>query len=103
MKTQIYCRTTDKGVHTFYLRHDGLDYYLFRQDYRRGVNDFFRKGIRLDQAYDYAKAKHDSAIIRTLSKLPSHIRYIENEYGIVVLRKTQRKHDYLRDCGKLAA
>ena len=103
MKPQIYCRTTDKGVHSFYLWVDGNEYYLFRQNYRKGVHAYFRKGIRLDEVYDYSKAKHDNAIIRTLSKLPMYIRYVESEYGLVVLKQTQKKQKYVRECERLSA
>jgi hypothetical protein len=41
---------------------------------------------------DFSRAKGDSAIIRTMEKLPSHIRYIEREYDIEILRKTARRN-----------
>ena len=47
MKATIYCRATDKGIHTFYLRSEGCDYYLFRQNYRRGVDEYFKGGVIL--------------------------------------------------------
>jgi hypothetical protein len=99
MKTHIYCKPTNTGMHSFYLVTDGREYYLFAQDYRRGVQQHFGNGILIDDAYDYSKAKRDSAVIRTLSKLPSYIRYVENEYGIIVLKQTQRRKlvPYRRD------
>ena len=41
MKTKIYCKTQEKGVHTFYLNKDGRIYYLFSQDYRKGVSKYY--------------------------------------------------------------
>lgn len=102
MKPRICCRTTDKGEHSFYLMADNQEYYLFRQAYRKGVHTFFANGIRLDDAYDYSKAKRDNAIIHTLSKLPLYIKYIESEYGIAVLKQTQRKQQ-LRGYERLSA
>ena len=95
MKSKIYCRVTDKGEHTFYLLADGQEYYLFRQAYRKGVQAHFKNGIYLDEAHDFSKARSDSAIMHTLSKLPAHIKYIENEYGIAVLKQTQKKQQHL--------
>lgn len=92
MKDTIYCRTTDKGVHSFYLSSNGTSYYLFSQDYRRGVNAYYRKGVLLDRALDYGRSDNDVAVIRTMGKLPSYIRYIEKEYGIQVLKKTAKKN-----------
>lgn len=91
MKTHIYCKPTSKGMHSFYLVTDGREYYLFAQGYRRGVQRHFGKGILIDDAYDYSKARRNPNVIHTLSKLPSYIRYVENEYGIIVLKKTQRR------------
>ena len=92
MKATIYCKATDKGIHTFYLRSEGCDYYLFRQNYRRGVNEYFRDGVRLDDALNFSRAKGDNAIKRTMEKLPSYIKYIEREYDLEILRKTAKKN-----------
>ena len=80
MKATIYCKATDKGIHTFYLRSEGCDYYLFRQNYRRGVDEYFRSGVVLERAIDFGKSRQNEAIQRTMQKLPSYIKYIEKEY-----------------------
>lgn len=92
MATVIFCKTSDKGVHTFYLSTQNESYYLFSQNYRRGVNKYFADGVILDRAIDFSRANGDSAIIRTMQKLPSYIKYIEREYDIDVLRKTAQKN-----------
>ena len=96
MKPQVFCKATDKGTHTFYLLVDGQVYYLFQQNYRKGVHTYFSNGIRIDEIYDYSKCFHDNAIIRTRSKLPAYIKYVESEYGIAVLKQTQKKHQRSR-------
>ena len=103
MKPQIYCKTTAKGEHSFYLIVDGREYYLFRQAYRRGVHTYFSNGIRLDEVYDISKAHRDDAIIRTLCKLPNHIKYVEQEYGIAILKQTLKKHEDIRATYNLSA
>ena len=91
MKAQVYCKTPQWGTHNFYLRVDKQDYYLFSQDFRKGVHSYFSNGILIDQIYDFSKARGDSAIIHTLEKLPRRIKYIENEYGIAVRKQTRQK------------
>ena len=92
MKATIYCRTTDRGIHTFYLRSKGCDYYLFRQNYRRGVDEYFRSGVVLERAIDFGKSRQNEAIKRTMQKLPSYIKYIEKEYEIQILNKTIKRN-----------
>ena len=92
MKNTIYCKTTSKGTHSFYLKNEGNEYFLFSQEYRKGVNDYYKLGVNLDKAADFTKSKFDSAIIRTMSKIFMYIKYIEKEYGIEVLRQTMKKN-----------
>ena len=92
MKNSIYCKTTAKGIHTFYLKTNGNEYFLFNQDYRKGVNEYYRGGVSLDNAADYTKSKSDNAVIRTMSKIFMYVKYIEKEYDIEVLKKTIKKN-----------
>lgn len=92
MKATIWCEATGKGEHTFYLKADGKRYYLFRQNYRRGVADYYRNGVFLCEAMNFGKTKGDSALVRTMQKLPSYLKYVEKEYGIQVLKQTIKKN-----------
>jgi hypothetical protein len=94
MKTNVYCLATDKGLQNFYLEACGETYYLFSQNYRRGVKAYFGQGVHIDAAMDFSRAHNNTAILNTMRKLPSYIKYIEKEYGIEVLRKTARKNAY---------
>ena len=96
MKTFISCKATAKGVHSFYMTFGGEDFFLFNQNYRRGVEEFYANGVELNQAMRISLAHHDSAIIRTMEKLPSYIKYIEKEYGIAVLNQTIKKNKQFR-------
>ena len=97
-KNRIYCRTESKGVHTFYLESIYGDYFLFCQDYRTGVNQYFKRGVTLEEATDYKKSRFDNAIIRTMSKLYMYIRYVEKENGIEILNQTIKKNARKRKC-----
>jgi hypothetical protein len=96
MKTIIYCKPTEKGMHSFYLINGDEEYYLFSQAYRRSVANYYGRGVLFDNAIKYSKAHNDSAITRTMTKLPMYIRYIEKEYGIYVLDKTKKNMDSRR-------
>lgn len=89
MQTAIYCVRTANGKHAFYMTAGRKEYYLFSQDYRRGVQNYFGRSVYLKDALNYAKSNRDSAVIRTMDKLPLYIRYIEREYGIAVLERTR--------------
>lgn len=92
MRASIFCLPTAKGVHSIYLATGGATHFLFSQNYRRGVQEYFRSGVCLDDAMDFSRARGNSALIHTMEKLLSHIRYVEREYGITVLRKTEQKN-----------
>ena len=98
MKNFIYCKTVTKGTHAFYLKNCGYDYFLFVQDYRKGVHEYYRNGVTLEIATDYSKSKNDSAIMRTMSKLFSYVKYVEKENGIEVLEQTIKKNARRKKC-----
>lgn len=91
MRTIIYCRPTEKGIHSFYLLSEEGEFFLFSQHYRRGVQNYFGRGVYLEKANDYSKCKGDNAVIKTMGKLPVYIRFIEKEYGITVLEKSKKR------------
>lgn len=103
MKTMIYCRATAQGIHSFYVVCEGREFFLFSQNYRKGVHSYFNKGVRLDEAYDYSKTNRDSAIIKTMNKLPLYIKYIEREYGITILNQTKIRNQTLHYRKRLCA
>lgn len=91
MNTRIYCRATQNGTHSFYVSVMNKEYFLFSQDFRQGVQAYYKNGVRLDEATNYSKAHNDSAIKRTMTKIPIFIEYIEKEYGIVIYEKKAQK------------
>ncbi len=93
MKTAIYCRPTAKGVHSFYLIIGDDEFFLFSQSYRRGVEDYYGRGVRIDEAINYSRAHRDSAITRTMDKIPMYVKYIEREYDVEVLKRTKKRYE----------
>lgn len=92
MKSMIYCEPTKRGVHSFYLVMGGKKYYLFSQKYRKGVHRYFSKGVSVNQSIDYSKAHKDTALKKTMSKIPMYLKYIEKEWDLQILEKTKRKN-----------
>lgn len=92
MKAIIYCETAEHGVHSFYLLNEGQKHFLFSQDYRKGVQEYFGKGVTLKQSMNYSKTHNDSALVRTMTKIPVYLRYVEKEYQIEVLEQTKRRN-----------
>ena len=92
MANTIYCKTTEKGVQSFFINANGETHFLFSQNFRRSVKDYFERGVRIDEAINFKRANGNSAIIHTMEKLPAYIRYVEREYGMEVLRRTARKN-----------
>lgn len=95
MKTKIYCKTIAKGQQAFYLVVNNKEYYLFTQNYRISVKDYFASGISIQESTNYANA-HSAAVRNTLDKLKSYIPYIEKEYGIAVMTRTKNHRDKKR-------
>ena len=91
MNTIIYCKLTDKGVHSFYMTVGSDEFFLFSQPYRKGVAQYFGRGVFIGDSLNFSKAHNDASITRTMEKLPMYIGYIEKEYGIVVMEKTIKK------------
>ena len=87
----IFCKVTDKGMHSFYLYHNGEIFFLFSQDYRKGVHQYFFKGVPFQEAVNFSKAYNDHSLEHTMVKIPLYIKYIEKEYDIAVYRKTVKK------------
>lgn len=97
MKTKIFCRTTGPELQSFYLRHEGVEYFLFTQSFRRSVKDYYRRGVAVDQALSHPRAGDNHALRKVMEKLPAYIRYIEKEYGVTVLDQTRRREDRKRN------
>ena len=43
MANTIYCETTAKGVQSFFINANGETHFLFSQNFRRGVKEYFER------------------------------------------------------------
>ena len=86
---KIVCKTTQSGKSNLYLTVDGRDIFLFSQNYRKTVADFYQNPISIDRALDYS-LNTGIAVRKTMDKLRVYLPYIEKEYGVSVLKKTKK-------------
>ena len=89
MQTKVYCRTVAKGRQAFYVNANGKEYFLFSQDYKRTVKEFFKHGININELNNYSIA-HSSAVRKTLDKIPLYLHYVEKEFGVEIYTKTNK-------------
>ena len=90
MTAKIYCRTTDKGVQTYYLTDGKRDYYLLRTNYRKINTVYFSHGRSIEEVLN-ARRHISNSVQRISVRLITMVKYVENEQGICVLRQTAKK------------
>ena len=91
MQTTIYCKTTNNGVHSFYLLVGNEKFFLSSLVYRKGVENYYGKGVRSDESMKYSRAHNDFAITKTTDKIPMYVKYVEKEYNIEIFERTKRR------------
>ena len=91
MKAVIKCFVLEKGKHTFYVYLNGEKFYLFTQNYRKSVHNYFKKGVLLCDALNFARVCDNNALCRTVTKLTPYLKYVEQEYGVAIFEQTKQK------------
>lgn len=89
----VFCRTTAKGIQTFYVKANNIEYFLFSQAFRSSVKKHFENGVSLRDCSNYSSSKSFS-VRKTLDKLKVYLPYVEKEYGIALYEKTKKKQSY---------
>ncbi len=88
---KIICTVPQRGVHAFYYVNNGKRYWLFDQNYRKSIKKVFSRGINVNELYGLKNGNF--AIDKTLEKLPSYVKYVEEEYDIEILSSPKRKFE----------
>lgn len=93
MCMRICCEVKSNNIDTFYLMNGSEKIFLFNQNRRKGVEDYYcGNGVTLNRALKLpslgrgSDRKRSKALRRTMDKLPIYIKYIEKEYGIKVMK-----------------
>lgn len=85
-RIEIYCKSTRDSL-SFYVRAGGRDYFLFKQRFDYPTYRRFKKGVGIGDAFSPKNRRRSSPTLeKVCEKLPGHIRYNEQEYGILLLR-----------------
>ena len=84
----IYCEERTHGSLSFFLTHGNTDYYLFTQTYHTTLWNRYHGGLPLDDSLDFGKCSRTVILEKFTEKLPTFLRYIENEYSIAVTRRS---------------
>ena len=90
MKAKIYCHKIDKKHH-FYVSVKGVEYFLFCQNYKEGVEQYFSKPLIYDEAINFSKAQKSFSIMNTMRKLPMYVEYVEKYYGVALTYKGKKR------------
>jgi len=60
----------------FYLIAEGKRYYLFTQDYSKGVYEFFQAGRSEAELHKYKLWRKNPRLDKTIEKIPLYTRYV---------------------------
>ncbi len=90
MNKTIYCKTTAKGIQSFYIEIGAKRYYLFSQRYYVGVRNFFVGGRQLNELSNACK-NVNMAVRRTAEKMSTYLKYVEKEYNVVIYDKRDKR------------
>ena len=92
MKTvYITCEEKTRGTLSFFVTAAGEKYYLFSQDYCHTIWKKYNRGLLLNDSLDHAKCGGHEILEHMADKFPVYLKYIEDEYGIVLTRKGAKK------------
>ena len=92
-KTIIRCEYNDEGDLDFYMYRGEEEYFLFSQNYRLNVYDFYGRGISVEKAIDHSAAGNSVTLHKTMDKLFKVIRYVEKDESISVLNRTKMRKE----------
>ena len=92
MESIIYCKTNNLNKHSILLKHNGRNYNLFSQEYHSDVASVFSKGVSIHNVFKLKKSYKQKNVIKTISKLNSHIKFLEFYYNLAVFDNTKNKN-----------
>ncbi len=76
MKNKINVQRNNQNL-DFYLRSNNGEFYLFSQDYSKGVYEYFKNGRSVNEIRKFNKWKKNPRLNKTIDRLPQQIQYVE--------------------------
>lgn len=92
-KTIIRCEHNDEGDLDFYMNRGDKEYFLFTQNFRGVVYDFYKRGVSIRKAIDHSEAGTIALLHKTMDKLFKVIRYVEKDESISVFNRTRMRNE----------
>ena len=78
MKNKISVTKSNNKIN-FYLLTGGRRYYLFTQDFSKGVWNFFQSGRSEAELHKYKMWRKNPRLDKTIEKIPLYTRYVLKE------------------------
>ncbi len=78
MKNKILVNKTREKLH-FYLIAGGKRYYLFTQNFSKGVWQFFQGGRSENELLNFRSWRKNPRLDKTIEKIPMYTRYVLRE------------------------
>lgn len=85
MKKTIFCRTTDKGTLSFYVRIGEVSSFLFATKYYKSARQLFVKGVDHHRLFDLSRSRN-TAVRNTSTRVLVALRKYQKDTGIAIFR-----------------
>ena len=87
-RATIICKKSSGNDIDFYVVTKTFERYLFSQRYSSEVYNFYKKGVDLNKVL--TPPSRNFLLCKISEKLPTYIRYIEQEYDVVLLKRNPK-------------
>lgn len=78
MKNKIIVeKSPDTNEIKFYLKNKNGTFWLFTQDYTKGVYDYFRFGRSEKEVLNFPDWERNKRLSKTISRIPKEVRYVD--------------------------
>ena len=89
MTAKVYCTTKMKGVQYYFVKVDGVEYYLFSSAFRRSNKNFFARGRYINEVMDGQRNCSES-VRRISTRVVGAIKNLESEEGLCIFQQTAK-------------
>ena len=84
MKKDMIMIYKKPGIINFYLVTKAGRYFLFSQDFSKGVFEFFRRGKSFGELRSFKRWRKNPRLDKTIEKLPLYVQYVLKEEGLAL-------------------
>ncbi len=92
-QTTIRCKCNYRGNLDFYISRGDEEFFLYTQNFKNIVYDFYKRGVGIRKALDHSQAGDYVALHKTMDKLFKVIKYVEKDECVSFLDRTQMRKE----------